>query len=342
MSPVSSIYLGNDISLEPLRKRTVGIIGYGNQGRAQAQNLRDSGIAVVVGLRKGSASRRTAAEDGLEVKEIRYCLLESDIWMLLLPDEFHGQIFESEIAPVLKPGKALGFAHGMSVTSKDVVPPDGVDVFLVAPSAPGTILRENFVHGKGVPALFAVHRNATGGAKELALAYGKGIGCGRACLLETTFEEETTIDLFGEQAVVCGGVSALITTAFETLVESGYSPEAAYIECLHQLKLTVDLIHREGIAGMRNKTSNVALYGDLTRGPRLIDGSVKKTMRKMLEEIESGSFVKEWKEENMKGGVNLKTLKRNADGHDIERVGAHLRSILFGQCEGAKKSVRES
>jgi ketol-acid reductoisomerase len=337
MSPVSSIYLGKDISLEPLRERTVGVIGYGNQGRAQAQNLKDSGIAVIVGLRKGSASAKVAAHDGLDVTDVRDCIAGSDILMLLLPDESHRQVYEHDVAPVLKPGKAIGFAHGMSVVSKDVVPGEAFDVFLVAPSAPGAILRQDFTQGKGVPALFAVHKNATGRAKELALAYGKGIGCGRACLIETSFEDETTIDLFGEQAVVCGGVSALITKAFETLVEGGYSPEAAYIECLNQLKLTVDLIHAEGIAGMRNRISKVALYGDLTRGPRLIDASVKERMKRMLDEIASGSFIKELKDENRKGGVNLKTLKRNAEAHDIERVGAHLRSILFGQGEGGKK-----
>jgi ketol-acid reductoisomerase len=308
--------------------RKVAIIGYGSQGHAHALNLKDSGVDVRVGLREGSSSVKKATEAGLKVLSVAEAAAEADLIMILLPDTEHGPVYDAEIAPNLKPGDALFVSHGFSVRFGEIVPPEGVDVALVAPKGPGHLVRRTYTEGGGVPCLIAVHQDATGKAWDLALSYADGIGGTRAGVLKTTFEEETETDLFGEQVVLCGGVTSLVQAGFETLVEAGYQPESAYFECLHELKLIVDLMYEQGIGGMRYSISHTAEYGDVTRGPRIVTPEVKAEMRKCLDEIQDGRFAKEWIAEWRSGHKHFDELRKAGEEHQIEEVGARLRGMM--------------
>ena len=324
----AKIYYDNDADLSLLKGKRVAIIGYGSQGHAHALNLKDSGVDVVVGLHQGSKSRKSAEEAGLSVKSVAEATRESQIVMILIPDTLQPKVYQEEIAPNLNTGDAIAFAHGFNIHYGQIVPPEDVDVFMIAPKGPGHLVRRTFQEGKGVPCLVAVEQNATGKAMEVALAYAKGIGGTRAGVIETTFAEETETDLFGEQVVLCGGVTSLIMRSFETLVEAGYQPEVAYFECCHELKLIVDLIYEAGIKGMRYSISDTAKYGDVTRGPRIVTEETKMEMEDILEEIQSGEFAKEWILENQAGRpVFNALLKRDAE-HLIEEVGEQLRGMM--------------
>ncbi|MCX7770661.1 MAG: ketol-acid reductoisomerase [Proteobacteria bacterium] len=322
------VHYESSISKDILKDKKVAIIGYGSQGHAHANNLKDSGISVIVGLYEGSKSIEKAKKAGLTVKTVSEAAKEADIIMILVPDELQGDLYKKEIEPYMTSGKALAFAHGFNIHYNQIVPPKNVDVFLAAPKGPGHLVRSEYTKGMGVPTLIAVYQDASGKAKDLALAYACAIGGGRAGIIETSFKEETETDLFGEQAVLCGGVSALITAGFETLVEAGYAPEMAYFECLHELKLIVDLIYEGGISNMRYSVSNTAQYGDLTRGPRIINESVKQEMKKILKEIQTGEFAKEWILENKAGKPVFNSLTRIGKEHPIEQVGEKLRSMM--------------
>src|SRR5450631_1851970 len=317
-----------DGSLAPLEGKTVAIIGYGSQGHAHALNLKDSGVDVVVGLRPASASVEAAREQGLEVVPVVEAASRGDIVMILLPDELHRAVWESEISDGVAEGNMLLFGHGFSIHYKEVDPPAGVDVALVAPKGPGHLVRRQFTEGSGVPGLVAVEQDATGNARALALAYAKGIGCTRGGVIETSFKDETETDLFGEQAVLCGGASELVQAGFETLVEAGYDPEMAYFECLHELKLIVDLMHEKGLAGMRYSISNTAEYGDYTRGKRVITDETRANMRQILKEIQDGDFAREWIAENRAGQENFKRMRAEQAGHQVEVVGKELRAQM--------------
>jgi ketol-acid reductoisomerase len=308
--------------------RKVAIIGYGSQGHAHALNLKDSGVDVRVGLREDSSSVAKAREAGLQVTSVAQAAAEADLIMILLPDTEHGPVYDAEIAPHLNPGDALFVSHGFSVRFGEITPPEGVDVALVAPKGPGHLVRRTYTEGGGVPCLIAVHQDATGKAWDLALSYADGIGGSRAGVLKTTFEEETETDLFGEQVVLCGGLTALVQAGFETLVEAGYQPESAYFECLHELKLIVDLMYEQGIGGMRYSISHTAEYGDVTRGPRIITPAVKAEMKKILGEIQSGEFAKEWIGEWRSGHQHFDELRKAGEEHQIEAVGARLRGMM--------------
>jgi ketol-acid reductoisomerase len=308
--------------------RKVAIIGYGSQGHAHALNLKDSGVDVRVGLREDSSSVAKAREAGLQVTSVAQAAAEADLIMILLPDTEHGPVYDAEIAPHLNPGDALFVSHGFSVRFGEITPPEGVDVALVAPKGPGHLVRRTYTEGGGVPCLIAVSQDASGKARDLALAYADAIGGARAGVLETTFEEETETDLFGEQVVLCGGLTALVQAGFETLVDAGYQPESAYFECLHELKLIVDLMYEQGIAGMRYSISDTAEYGDLTRGPRVITDAVKAEMRKILDEIQDGRFAEEWVQESESGRANYKRLQEAGKAHQIESVGEQLRGMM--------------
>jgi ketol-acid reductoisomerase len=308
--------------------KTVAIIGYGSQGHAHALNLKDSGVKVVVGLREDSASVAQAREQGLEVLSVVEAASRGDLVMILLPDELHHQVWESEIADGIAPGNMLLFGHGFSIHYGEVAPPPGVDVAMVAPKGPGHLVRRQFTEGSGVPGLVAIAQDATGKARELALAYAKGIGCTRGGVIETTFKDETETDLFGEQAVLCGGVSELVQAGFETLVGAGYDPEMAYFECLHEVKLIVDLMYEKGLAGMRYSISNTAEYGDYTRGKRVITEETRAAMRKILAEIQSGDFAREWIAENRAGQENFLRMRAEQADTQIEAVGKELRSHM--------------
>ncbi|HEV7943355.1 MAG TPA: ketol-acid reductoisomerase [Solirubrobacteraceae bacterium] len=318
----------DNADLTLLDGKTVAIIGYGSQGHAHALNLKDSGVKVVVGLRPDSASVAQAKEQGLSVLSVTEAASQGDIVMILLPDELHKQVYESEIADGIAEGNMLMFGHGFSIHYKEIEPPPGVDVAMVAPKGPGHLVRRQFLEGSGVPGLIAVEQDATGKARELALAYAKGIGCTRGGVIETTFKDETETDLFGEQAVLCGGVSELVQAGFETLVEAGYDPEMAYFECLHEVKLIVDLMYEKGLAGMRYSISNTAEYGDYTRGKRVITQQTRDAMRKILREIQSGDFAREWIAENRAGQENFKRMRAEQADTQIEHVGAELRSHM--------------
>ena len=322
------IYYENDANLELLRSKTIGVIGFGSQGHAHALNLRDSGMNVMIGLYPGSKSWQNAQMAGLRVGTVEEVAREADILMILAPDQIQKQIYDESIAPAMQAGKMIMFAHGFNIHYNQITPPAEVDVTMIAPKAPGHKVREMFVNGIGVPALIAVHQNASESAKELALAYGRGIGSAKAGIIETTFEEETETDLFGEQAVLCGGATALVKTAFETLVQAGYQPEIAYFECMHELKLLVDLMHEGGMAYMRYSISDTAEYGDYTRGPKIIDDHVRQNMKQVLQNIRSGAFAREWVLENQAGRPSFLALRRQNADHMIEKVGAELRGMM--------------
>jgi ketol-acid reductoisomerase len=308
--------------------KTVAIIGYGSQGHAHALNLKDSGVSVVVGLRPSSASVAKAREHGLEVLDVPEAASRGDMVMMLVPDELHHEVWEEEVRDGISDGDMLLFGHGFSIHYGEVMPPPGVDVALVAPKGPGHLVRRQFVDGSGVPALIAIEQDASGNARELALAYAKGIGGTRGGVIETSFKDETETDLFGEQAVLCGGASALVQAGFETLVEAGYDPQMAYFECLHELKLIADLMYEKGLAGMRFSISNTAEYGDYTRGTRVIDDHVRAQMREILGQIQSGDFAREWIAENRAGQESFKRMRAEQADTQIEHVGEELRSHM--------------
>src|SRR6195256_1799337 len=322
------IFYDSDADLSLLDGKTVAILGYGSQGHAHALNLKDSGVDVVVGLRPDSSSRAKAEEAGLEVLDIAEAASRGDAVMILLPDEKQAEVWESDIADGIAPGNLLLFAHGFAIHFDQIQPPAGVDVGMVAPKGPGHLVRRQYEEGNGVPCLMAVHQDATGNAHGLVLAYASGIGGGRAAIIETTFKDECETDLFGEQAVLCGGLSALIKAGFETLIEAGYPPEMAYFECVHEVKLIVDLIYQGGLDYMRYSISNTAEYGDLTRGPRLVNADTKAEMKKILAEITSGQFAKEWRAEYEGGMKNFKRLYEADNSHPVEVVGRRLRKMM--------------
>jgi ketol-acid reductoisomerase len=323
-----NVYREKDARREVLESKRIAVIGYGSQGHAHALNLHDSGYDVVVGLRRDSAHWCAATDAGLRVQEPAAAVRDAAVVMVLIPDEVQPEVYTREIAPNLRPGAYLGFAHGFAIHFRRVVPPENVNVFLVAPKGPGRLVRRQYQEGSGVPCLIAVHQNPAGDTRDVALAYACGIGGGRAAVLETNFREETETDLFGEQAVLCGGLSELIRSGFETLVAAGYAPEMAYFECVHEVKLIVDLIHERGIVGMREAISNTAKYGDYTRGKRVIDAKARETMRKLLDEIQSGKFADEWMAEHAAGKPNMKQWAAEAAEHQVEEVGAQLRALM--------------
>jgi ketol-acid reductoisomerase len=322
------MYYDKDASLAPLQGKTVAVIGYGSQGHAQAQNMRDSGIRVIVGQRPGGPNYDLAISHGFKPVSAAEAAAKADVIQILLPDELQRAVYEADIKPNLRAGKALVWSHGFNIHFGTIVPPPDVDVYMVAPKGPGHLVRRVFVEGGGVPALIAIQQNATGKAKELALAHARAIGATRAGVLETTFKEETETDLFGEQVVLCGGLTSLIMKGFETLVAAGYQPEIAYFECCHEVKLIVDLIYEKGISNMRYSISDTAEYGDLTRGPRIINDAVVAEMKKILAEIQSGQFAREWILENQAGRPVYRALKRQGLEHPIEKVGEQLRSMM--------------
>jgi ketol-acid reductoisomerase len=325
---MATIYYDSDADLAYLAGKTVAVLGYGSQGHAHAQNLRDSGVQVVVGLHEGSRSRERAKSDGFEVLTPREAAARGDIISMLMPDHVQKGVYEESVAPELRPGKLLMFAHGFNIHYGRIVPPPDVDVAMVAPKSPGHILRDLYVQGIGVPALVAVHQDASGQAKQIALAYAKGLGCTKAGVIETTFKEETETDLFGEQAVLCGGVSHLIQAGFETLVEAGYQPEVAYFEVLNELKLIVDLIYEGGLKFMRYSVSDTAEYGDYVSGPKVIDDHVRETMHKLLQDIQTGRFAQQWIAENEAGRPNFYRMRQEHLQHPIEEVGDRLRAMM--------------
>ncbi len=325
---MARMYYDEDANLDLLAGKTIAIIGYGSQGHAHALNLKDSGLNVIVGLYPGSKSVAKAEAAGLTVKNVADAAKAADLIMILLPDEVQKTIYKDEIEPHLEDGNVLLFAHGFNIHFGQVVPPPTVDVVMVAPKGPGHLVRRTYEQGQGVPALFAVYQNASGQARDRAMAYAKGIGGTRAGILETTFREETETDLFGEQTVLCGGLSALIKAGFEILVEAGYQPELAYFECLHEVKLIVDLIVEGGLAKMRDSISNTAEYGDFTRGPRIVNDQTKAEMRRILKEIQSGQFAREFVLENQAGKPGFTSMRRQEAEHPIEAVGKDLRAMF--------------
>ena len=323
-----NVYYDKDADLGLLQDKTVGIIGYGSQGHCHALNLKDNGQNVMVGLHSGSRSRDKARDAGLAVGDVDEVTRQSDLVMVLIPDHVQPGVYREQIQPNLKPDSTLMFAHGFSIHYKQIVPPDNVNVSMVAPKAPGHRMREMFVDGIGVPALLAIEQDATGTAKDITLAYAKGIGCTGAGVLECTFKDETETDLFGEQTALCGGITSLIKTAFETLVEAGYPPELAYFECLHEMKLIVDLIWQGGFKYMRYSVSDTAEYGDYSRGPGVIDEHVRDNMRRTLKDIQDGTFAREWMAENDEGRPRFDVMRQDATEHQIEEVGRQLRRMM--------------
>ena len=323
-----NVYYDQDADLSLIRGRKVAIIGYGSQGHAHANNLQDSGVEVEVGLRPGSASAAKAEDAGLAVKPIEEAVREADLVMVLAPDEHQAALYREQIEPHIKEATALAFAHGFNIHFGQIEPREDLDVIMIAPKGPGHLVRSAYTRGGGVPSLIAVYQDATGEAKDIALSYASANGGGRAGIIETNFREETETDLFGEQVILCGGVSALVQAGFETLVEAGYAPEMAYFECLHELKLTVDLMHEGGIADMRYSISNTAEYGDLTRGPRIINEQTRAEMRRILDEIRNGEFAREFILENQAGSPRFKALRRLGEEHPIEEVGERLRGMM--------------
>jgi ketol-acid reductoisomerase len=327
-SGLAGMIYDDDADLSLLEGKTVAVLGYGSQGHAHALNLKDSGVSVVVGLRPDSSSADKARADGLEVATIVDAASRGDVVMVLLPDEKQGEIWEAEIRDGIAPGNLLLFAHGFSIHFDQIDPGPEVDVAMVAPKGPGHLVRRQFTEGKGVPGLVAVHQDPSGKGRELALAYARGIGCTRGGVIETTFKDETETDLFGEQAVLCGGVTELVRAGYETLVDAGYDPRLAYFECLHELKLIVDLMYEKGISGMRYSISNTAEYGDLTRGKRVISDATRDAMKELLGEIQSGEFAKEWIAENRAGQENFQRMREEGKNHQVEVVGRELRGSM--------------
>ncbi len=338
----ANVYYEKDADPTLIRTKKVAIIGYGSQGHAHALNLKDSGVDVVVGLREGSSSKVKAETAGLRVMSIAGAATFADVIMMLAPDTEQKKIYEESILPSLTAGKALAFAHGFNIRFNRIEPPTGVDVIMIAPKGPGHLVRRTYIEGGGVPALIAVSQDATGKAKALAMSYSEAIGAARAGVIETTFPEETETDLFGEQVVLCGGLTSLIMAGFETLVEAGYQPEMAYFECLHEVKLIVDLMYEEGIAGMRYSISDTAEYGDVSRGPRIINADTKKEMRKILEEIQSGKFADEWIAESDSGRKRFAEMRNAGKNHPIEKVGAQLRGMMPWITKGKQKVTEVS
>src|SRR5213592_3086057 len=328
------VYYDADADLGRLRRRTIAIIGYGSQGHAHALNLRESGVKVVVGLRPEGASWERATAEGLDVRPVAEAARAADVITMLVPDQHARAVYEDSVAGAVQPGRTLMFAHGFNVHFQEILPPQGVDVSMVAPKSPGHLVRSEFQAGRGVPALVAVEQDASGEALPNALAYAAGIGCTRAGVIPTTFREETESDLFGEQVVLCGGVTSLVTAGFETLVAASYDPELAYFECLHELKLIVDLMYRGGMKFMRYSISDTAEYGDYTRGPTLIGPGVRARMQEILADIQSGAFAREWIEESRRGGSNFQRLRKQQNEHLIEQVGAKLRAMMPWSEEG--------
>jgi len=322
------VFYDADANLSLIQEKKVAVIGYGSQGHAHANNLQDSGVDVVVGLRQNSSSKSKVEKAGLQVADIAAAVTSADVVMMLVPDELQALLYTDEVESNLKPGAALAFAHGFNIHFGFIKPRQDLDVFMVAPKGPGHLVRSTYVSGGGVPCLIAIQQNASNNAREVALAYASAIGGGRAGIIETTFREETETDLFGEQTVLCGGATSLVTAAFETLVDAGYAPEMAYFECLHELKLIVDLMYEGGISNMRYSISNTAEYGDLTRGPRIVNDDTKAEMQRILEEIQSGRFAKEWMDENAQGGQRFRRLREQSAAHPIEEVGEHLRAMM--------------
>ena len=333
-SPSVRIFYDRDADRHRLDGRTIAVIGYGSQGHAHALNLRESGARVTVGLRQDGASWRRAAAEGLDLRPVAEAAAAADIIMMLVPDQTARAVYEAGVAPALAPGKTLMFAHGFNVHFQEITPPANVDVSMIAPKSPGHLVRSEFQAGRGVPALVAVHQDASRHALQDALAYAAGIGCTRAGVIETTFREETETDLFGEQAVLCGGVTALVKAGFDTLVQAGYSPDLAYFECMHELKLIVDLMYRGGLKFMRYSISDTAEYGDYTRGPRIITDEVREEMQEILAEIRSGTFAREWIDECRNGAKRFQALRVRENDHLIERVGAKLRAMMPWSEEG--------
>jgi len=336
------IFYDRDAEPELLRDKVIAIAGYGSQGHAQAQNLRDSGFTVVVALPPGRASARQAAEDGFEVLPVAEATRRADLIQILVPDEHHRDLFEREIRPNLKPHAILMVSHGFSIHFKQIIPPPTMDVVMVAPKGPGHLVRRVYQQGGGVPSLLAVAQDASGQAQAYALAYAQGIGSTRAGVVKTSFREETETDLFGEQCVLCGGLSSLMKAAYETLVEAGYQPEMAYFECIHEMKLIVDLIYEGGLARMRYSISNTAEYGDLTRGPRLLGPEVRQRMKKILQDIQDGTFAKEWIEENRQGCPNFNRLREQEKTHPAEKVGQELRDMMSWLKQQKVKEQKEA
>ena len=323
-----TVYYENDADIRHIRDRKVAVLGYGSQGHAHALNLKDSGVDVVVGLRKGSPSWARAEQAGLAVAEIPEAVRAADFVMVLIPDERQAEVYRTQIEPNLKEGATLAFAHGLNIHFQLIEPRGDLDVVMIAPKGPGHLVRRTFTEGAGVPCLVAVHQNVSGVARDVALSYAKGIGGTRAGVIETTFRDECETDLFGEQAVLCGGLTSLITAGFEVLVEAGYPPEMAYFECLHEMKLIVDLIYEGGIANMRYSISNTAEFGDMVVGPRIIDEHVKENMRKALAAIQNGEFVSEFINDYKNGSIRMNALRRRAAEHEIEKVGERLRAMM--------------
>ncbi len=333
----ANVYYESDADPSLIRSKQVAIIGYGSQGHAHALNLKESGVEVCVGLREGSSSKTKAENAGLTVKSIADAAAWADVIMILAPDTEQKRIYDDDIAKGLEPGNALAFAHGFNVRFGRIQAPEGVDSIMIAPKGPGHLVRRTYVEGGGVPALIAVDQDATGNAKALALSYAEAIGGARAGVIETTFPEETETDLFGEQVVLCGGLTRLVQAGFETLTEAGYAPEMAYFECLHEVKLIVDLMYEEGIAGMRYSISDTAEYGDLTRGPRIVTDETKAEMKRILDEIQSGKFADEWIAESESGRPNYKRLQEEGKHHPIEVVGEQLRAMMPWISAGKQK-----
>lgn len=328
---MAKLYYDEDCDLNVLKDKTVAVIGYGSQGHAQAQNMKDSGLKVIIGLKPGSAKIAVAQKDGFEVLTPAEAAQKADIIQILAPDTVQKGIYENDIKPGLKPGKALVFSHGFNIHYDQIVPDKSIDVYMVAPKGPGHLVRRVYTEGGGVPSLIAIHQDATGEAHKRALAHAAAVGGGRAGILETSFKEETETDLFGEQAVLCGGISHLIQTGFETLIEAGYDPEIAYFECLHETKLIVDLIYEGGLANMRDSISDTAEFGDYVSGPKVIDSHVKNQMKKVLERIQKdkgGEFAKAWIADTDAGYPEYNRLKKEEANHPIEKVGSKLRSMM--------------
>lgn len=324
----AKIYYDKDANLEALKQKTIAVIGYGIQGRGQALNLRDSGLNVIISQRPGGVNYDIAKKDGFDPVDAETAAKQADILLILVQDHLQSELYEKSLKPHMGPGKTLAFSHGFNIHFKKIVPPADVDVWMIAPKGPGALVRTQYEEGKGVPCLVAIYQDASGQALQDALGYASGVGGGRAGIIETTFKEETETDLFGEQAVLCGGASELVKAGFETLIKAGYQPEIAYFECLHELKLIVDLFFQDGIVGMRKRVSDTAEYGDYTRGPRIVTDQTRKEMQKILEEIQQGKFADEWMDENKTGRKNLTKYREDSEKHPIEAVGKNLRKMM--------------